>query len=204
VLEDEGPGLSVNGADGVYYRRFGPANLSFGTPALVSSEQHESLTGADQLSASQDSAGGVYATWADQRGFLLSYSPTGGASWPLPQRIGLTQSASDVNVAGVGAGNAELAYTAGPNEYLVPVSYQLGPYWSSSACRSPAVGASTGAGPRKSFSGKCLPVRPTNSVDPPQLPSSPSTLPRRSADRSTATASAPVVVLPKFGDAPPL
>jgi len=123
VLEDEGPGLSGSGADGVYYRRFGPTNLSFGTPALVSSEQHESLTGADQLSASQDSAGGVYATWADQRGFLLSYSPTGGASWPLPQRIGLTQSAGDVNVAGVGAGNAELAYTAGPNEYLVPVSY---------------------------------------------------------------------------------
>jgi len=47
---------------------------------LVSDETKLSLDGADELSASQDSAGGVYATWHDGRGISSAAS---GARAPL-------------------------------------------------------------------------------------------------------------------------
>jgi hypothetical protein len=127
LLEDEGPGLNGAGGDGVYYRRFDPSTDTFGAPALVSNETSHTLTGADQLSVSQDSSGGVYASWVDERGVELSYSPTAGASWPDPLPSGITSDAGDVIVAGVGTGSAQIAYNAGSSagtqEYLVPVSY---------------------------------------------------------------------------------
>ena len=54
---------------------------------------------------------------------MLSYSPNGGTSWNPAATVGLPDGAADTIVAGVGAGNAELAYTHDNDEYLVPVSY---------------------------------------------------------------------------------
>jgi hypothetical protein len=81
LLEDEGPGLSGGGSDGVYYRQFDAATEMFGAPALVSDETRTTQSGADELDLSQDSSGGVYATWLDSRGYELAYRPSGGVSW---------------------------------------------------------------------------------------------------------------------------
>jgi hypothetical protein len=128
LLEDEGPGLAGSGADGVYFRRFDTPADEFGAPVLVSSETAQTLTGAEELDLSQDSAADDYATWADGRGTVLSYSSNAGASWRPPVAVPLPIGPDDdVVVAGVGGGAAELAYTAdsaaGPQLYLVPVSY---------------------------------------------------------------------------------
>jgi hypothetical protein len=123
VLENEGPGLSASGSDGVYYRAFVPASASFAAPVLVSDETALTLSGATGLAASQDPGGGAYAIWLDRRGYVLVYSSDGGASWPVPGVIGLSPGAGDAVIAGAGQSNAQIAYTAGSQEYLVPVSY---------------------------------------------------------------------------------
>lgn len=121
VFEDEGPGLQGPGADGVDYRPFEPATLSFGAPVQVSDETAVTLLGANDLSLSQDSSGGIYAMWLDRNGVELSYSNTAGASWQAPVSAQVAE-AGDPVIAGVGAGNAEVAYTAnlggGSQEYL--------------------------------------------------------------------------------------
>jgi hypothetical protein len=126
VFEDEGPGLEGSGPDSVDYRPFDPSTKSFGAPVEVSDETNLTLSGADDLSLSQDAGGGIYAMWSDSRNLELSYSDTAGASWQTPVTA-LGGEASDPIVAGVGSGNAEVAYTAstddGSQEYLQPLNY---------------------------------------------------------------------------------
>ncbi len=123
LLEDEGPGITGSGGDGVYFRRFDVPGGQFGPPVLVSDETQSSLDGAIDLSLSEDPAGGVYAVWEDERGTLLTFSPDGGAQWGSAALLNLPESESDPVIAGVGGGNAELAYDSGGEEYVVPLSY---------------------------------------------------------------------------------
>jgi hypothetical protein len=44
----------------------------------ISPEGLYTLDGADALSASEDSAGGLYAAWVDGRGVMLAHSSDGG------------------------------------------------------------------------------------------------------------------------------
>jgi len=124
VLENEGPGVNGAGSEGLYYRTFSPATTSFGAPVLVSDE---GSLGDTDVSASQDSTGGVYASWEDGRGIVLDYSATGGASWPTPRAVPLASGPSDAVVAGGAHGAAVIAYTAntgaGTHEYVVAVPY---------------------------------------------------------------------------------
>ncbi len=121
VLEDEGPGLTGSGSDGIYYRSFSTVTDSFGPAIPVSDETTQTLDGAEELSVSQDSAGGVYGVWLDGRGWTLDYSP-GGASWPAARPTGLT-SGSDVTVQATGSGHAWLAYEDDGEEYVVPLAF---------------------------------------------------------------------------------
>jgi hypothetical protein len=123
LLEGEGPGLTGSGSDGVYFRRFDTATVRFDAPVLVSAETKVSLEGPDQTSLSEDGAGGLYASWTDHRGLLLSYSSTSGTSWNPPAVVAVPGGAANAVVAGTGAGGAEFAYTQGKQQYLVPVSY---------------------------------------------------------------------------------
>jgi hypothetical protein len=120
VLEDEGPGLVSTGSDGVYYRPFNSGTLAFGSSVLVSDETLSTLDGADALSASQDSTGGIYAGWSDGRGVVVSYSSNGGASWttPFATGLGVSSAASDPVVVGIGAATADVAYDNGDEEQL--------------------------------------------------------------------------------------
>jgi hypothetical protein len=126
VVESEGSGIHGEGEDGMYYRPFNTGTDSFSAPVSISQEEPYTLDGADDVSASDDSSGGVYAMWLDERGWELGYSGTQGASWPTPVTA-LSPEASDPVVAGVGGGNAESAYFAnlggGSQEYLEPFSY---------------------------------------------------------------------------------
>jgi hypothetical protein len=123
LLEDEGPGLTSSGADGVFYRRFETTTNSFGPAVPVSDETTQTLDGADDLSLSQDAGGGVYAAWLDGRGWTLDYSDTAGAGWPGARPTGLAQGASDVVLAGAAGGDAWFAYDDGGHEYAAPVAF---------------------------------------------------------------------------------
>jgi hypothetical protein len=127
LLDSEGAGLSGTGSDGIYYRQFDAATETFGAPVLVSDETAVSLDGADALDLSQDSSGGVYASWSDSRGIQLAYSSNAATSWPTAATVDLPAGAGDVTTAATGQGNAELAYTENPGtgtqEYVVPVNY---------------------------------------------------------------------------------
>jgi hypothetical protein len=130
LLEEEGPMLTASdsGAEGIYYRRFDPGTDSFDAPVLVSNEATRTVQSPNDIDVSQDSSGGVYGTWSDSRGLVVTYSATGGASWstPLPVTLPATPD-DDVVITGTGRGGAELAYTAEPggsaSEYLVALSY---------------------------------------------------------------------------------
>ncbi|MGP0049527.1 MAG: hypothetical protein ACLPZR_11875 [Solirubrobacteraceae bacterium] len=127
LLEAEGPGLSGSGSDGLYFRAFQPASSSFGPPVLVSDETDQTLSGPADVSLGSDPTGGMYASWGDARGFVLSYSSDGGATWTAPVAVSLNAGASDPVVAGTAARSGELAYTDGSQEYLAPFSAaQLG------------------------------------------------------------------------------
>jgi hypothetical protein len=118
VFEDELQAASNN----VDYRAFNASAHEFGAPVDVSEEASHTLADATELSVSQDSAGVIYTTWLDGRGLELADSATAGASWSLPVTTGIT-SASYPVLAGVGGGEAEVAYESGAHEYLEPVNY---------------------------------------------------------------------------------
>ena len=111
-----------SGADGLYFRSFNPDTSAFGAPVLVSDETNETLDGPADVSLGADTDGGMYASWLDARGFVLSYSSDGGAGWTAPVAVSVSPGANDPVVSGVGAGNGELAYTDGSQEYLAPFS----------------------------------------------------------------------------------
>jgi len=122
LLEAEGPGLGGSGSDGLYFRGFDPSTGAFGAPVLVSDETNETLDGPADVSLGSDATGGMYASWFDGRGFVLSYSPNGSANWTAPVAVSLAAGAGSPVVAGVGAGSGEVAYTDGLQEYVAPFS----------------------------------------------------------------------------------
>jgi hypothetical protein len=106
---------------GTYYHRFDSATDSFDPQITISNDDETSP------SLSQDSAGGVYATWGTGLTELrLAYSPDGGTDWYGPVTMddststgnGLGDPASAVN--GSGAGWA--VYHVGGTEYAIPFS----------------------------------------------------------------------------------
>ncbi len=120
VLEQEGSG--VDGAGSTYtldYRPFNLSTVSFGSPVELSDITNTSLDGADDMDLSDDSGTGVYASWEDEQGLVMDYSPFGGEapfgvnSWlgpvtiPAPADHGAQ---GDPTIAGVGDGVALLAY----------------------------------------------------------------------------------------------
>ena len=113
AVQSEGPGLNDAGADGISYLPFNPTSDTFGAPVSISEETPFTLDGADELSASEDSAGGLYACWTDGRGVMLAHSSNGGASWQTPAITGIEGSADQV-VLGTSPGLAAIAYTANP------------------------------------------------------------------------------------------
>lgn len=125
VVELEGTGLNGSGEDSVDFRPFSAGSEAFGAPVTISQEAPFTIDGADDVSASEDSGGGLYALWGDKRGFELSYSDTQGTSWMAP--VTALSEASDPVVAGVDGGVAEIAYHGnfgnGEQEYLEPVNY---------------------------------------------------------------------------------
>jgi hypothetical protein len=104
---------------GTFYHRFDAAKDSFDPQVTLSSHEETSP------SLSQDSSGGVYATWSSELTDLeLAYSPDGGTTWYGPVTMhdststgdGLDDPASAVN--GSGAGVA--VYYVGGTEYAQP------------------------------------------------------------------------------------
>ena len=123
AVQSEGSGLNDAGADGISYLPFNLTSDTFGAPVSISEETPFTFDGADELSASEDSAGGLYACWADDRGVMLAHSSDGGASWQPAAITGIEGSADQV-VLGTSPGEASIAYTANPGdgtqEYLAP------------------------------------------------------------------------------------
>jgi hypothetical protein len=104
---------------GTFYHRFDAATDAFDPSQTISSDDENSP------SLSQDSAGGVYATWGTGLTELrLAYSPDGGATWYGPVTMddststgdGLGDPASAVNGAGAGVA----VYHVGATEYALP------------------------------------------------------------------------------------
>jgi hypothetical protein len=97
--------LDTNGAtNAAQYRTF-TAPGTFGSPVTVASEA------AHQPTVSQDSAGGLYATWlSNGTGIRLAYSSNRGAAWAGPSTLvaskgmnaGVDSVASDVGSSGDG------------------------------------------------------------------------------------------------------
>jgi hypothetical protein len=120
VVQSEGAGLNGSGADGISYVPFNLGSETFGAPVPISEETPYTLLGAGELSASEDSAGGLYACWADARGVMLAHSSDGGASWQAPSITGIE--GGNVVVGGTFPGQAAIAYTSNPGsgtqEYL--------------------------------------------------------------------------------------
>jgi hypothetical protein len=122
VVEAEGAGLNGSGEDGVYWRAFSPTAGAFGAPVLISNETSLTLLGADDLSASEDPVGDLYAMWLDDRGFELSYSTNQGASWAAP--VVAASEVGDPVVIGIDEGSFQIAFTAKEQEYLEPLDYK--------------------------------------------------------------------------------
>lgn len=122
AVQSEGSGLNDLGADGISYLPFDLSSDTFGAPVSISEETPFTLDGADELSASEDSSGGLYASWIDGRGVMLAHSSDGGASWQTPSITGIE--GGDIVVVGTSPGLASIAYTANPGggtqEYLAP------------------------------------------------------------------------------------
>jgi hypothetical protein len=123
AVDSEGPGLNGGGEDGLYFRPFSTSSDTFGGPSLISPEGPYTLDGAVELSASEDSAGGLDAAWSDGRGVMLAHSSDGGATWQTPSITGIE--GGDIVVVGTSPGEASIAYTANPSgdetqEYLAP------------------------------------------------------------------------------------
>jgi hypothetical protein len=125
VVQSEGTGLNGFGEDGIYFRAFDASTNTFAGAVPISQEAPFTLDGAGALSASDDSGGGLYASWADGRGVEFSYSNSGGAGWLVP--VTAVREAADPIIAGIGGGSAEVAYFAnigdGTQEYLQPFNY---------------------------------------------------------------------------------
>jgi hypothetical protein len=147
VFEQEGSGVS--GAGSTYtldYRPFTATATggSFGSP--IELQDNTSFGGAMNLDLAHDSGTGVYASWEDDQGLVLDYSPNGGASWDGPilvPQLANGASQGDPTIAGVGDGVVEVAYDANPGagEQVFLQAVDLIPPTSVTA---PSTGTSTG------------------------------------------------------------
>jgi hypothetical protein len=119
-LAQEGSGVS--GAGSTYTLDYRPfiataTGGTFGSPVQLQDDTSTSLGGAINLDLADDSGTGVYASWEDNQGLVLDYSPNGGATWDGPVVVPqLSNGASQgyPTIAGVGGGNVEVAYDANP------------------------------------------------------------------------------------------
>jgi hypothetical protein len=120
VVEEEGTGASYPGVNdnlNVDWRGFAATATggSFGAPVTISDISSENLAGAIDFDAAEDGAKGVYASWVDEKGLMLSYSPNSGASWDGVAMVpalsgGATQ--SNPVIAAVANGLGVVAYEA--------------------------------------------------------------------------------------------
>ena len=119
-LAQEGSGVS--GAGSTYTLDYRPfiataTGGTFGSPVQLQDDTSTSLGGAINLDLADDSGTGVYASWEDNQGLVLDYSPNGGATWDGPMVVPqLSNGASQgyPTIAGVGGGIVEVAYAANP------------------------------------------------------------------------------------------
>jgi hypothetical protein len=134
VIEEEGNGISGAGSTWtVDWRPFSPTATggSFGSPVQLQDITAVSLDGAEDFDAVEDSAKGVYASWKDEQGLVLDYSPNGGASWDGPNVIkgvgSEDESQGDPTITAVGNGVGEIAYDnnlgEGDEVYVEQVSF---------------------------------------------------------------------------------
>jgi hypothetical protein len=132
VLEEEGSGVSGAGSDWqVDYRPFDATATggSFGAPVELQDTTSQALDGVDTIAVSEDNGTGVYGSWDDLQGLVLDYSANGGATWGGAAVVPAQPSGSygDQVIAGVGGGNAEIAYEAntgaGEQVFVLPVDY---------------------------------------------------------------------------------
>ena len=133
LLEEEGPCISGAGSGiGLYYHPFEATATSgsFGPGVKLADVTNETLCGVNTLGLAEDSTAGVYAEWADGQGLVLDYSSNGGEGWGSPALVPESASGPQDNpvIAGVGGGNAEIAYVGnpgtGPQVFLEAVNYQ--------------------------------------------------------------------------------
>jgi hypothetical protein len=132
LLEQVGPCISGAGSGiGVYYRPFEATATggSFGPGVKLADVTNETLCGVGTLDLAEDSGTGVYGEWTDGQGLVFDYSGNGGAGWEPPAVVPEPASGPQDNpvLAGVGGGNAEIAYVGnpgtGPQVYLESVNY---------------------------------------------------------------------------------
>jgi hypothetical protein len=115
VVEQEGSGISGAGSDyQLDYRPFVATATggSFGAPTELADVTGEVLDGVDSLDLSEDSGTGVYALWESGKA-VIDYSSNGGASWGGSAVTPIPYTAHGV-IAGIGGGNAEIAYDNNP------------------------------------------------------------------------------------------
>jgi hypothetical protein len=131
LLEQVGPCISGAGSGiGVYYRPFDATATSgsFGPGVKLADVTNESLCGVDTLQLAEDTGTGVYAEWTDGQGLVFDYSGNGGAGWEPPVVVPEPSGGhGNPVIAGVGGGNAEIAYLGepgtGPQIFLESVNY---------------------------------------------------------------------------------
>lgn len=116
VLEQEGNGFDGKGSTyTIDYRPFiaTASGGHFGSPVELQNISKVTLDGAEALDVSDDSGTGVYASWVDEQGLVLDFSPDGGKKWdgpvPLPALSGDVGQGDPVS-AGVGKGKMLVAY----------------------------------------------------------------------------------------------
>jgi hypothetical protein len=128
LVDEEGTGVDGAGSDfQLIYHPFIATAIggSFGPGVELSDVTGEVLDGIDALDLSEDSGTGVYALWESGRA-VIDYSSNGGASWDGPVVSPIPYTADGV-IAGVGNGNAEIAYENNPGTgnqvFLQAVNY---------------------------------------------------------------------------------
>jgi hypothetical protein len=156
VIEQEGSGIS--GAGSTYAVDWRPFDVnptatggSFGAPVQLQDITAVSLNGGGNFDAAEDSAKGVYASWKDEQGLVLDYSPNGGATWDGPNVIkgvgSEAESQGDPTITAIGNGVGEIAYDnnlgEGDQVYVEQVSFI--PPQPTSLSTSQALGSVTGA-----------------------------------------------------------
>lgn len=134
VIEEEGSGIS--GAGTTYTVDWRPFNAtatggSFGSPVQLQDITAVSLNGGEDFDVAEDGQKGVYASWKDEKGLVLDYSPNGGVTWDGPDVINGVgsedESQGDPTITAIGNGVGEIAYHnnlgEGDQVYVEQVSF---------------------------------------------------------------------------------